>query len=137
MAADIPERQPNGVEPLCGGSDRAGRSTAVLTLLRGCSESPATLVARGASPGARIGTFRSRAGIVAERVENKEGKSLVMTAHAFTAAGQEHRFVIAALGVGEDADTKRRLRVLGTALALHDQLAELAASARRAGRIGG
>ncbi len=137
MAAEIPPRQPSGVEPLCGGGDRAGRVTAVLTLLSGCTDSPATLVKRGAAPDANFGMFRSRAGLVAERVESKGGKTLVMTAHAFRSAGQEQRFVIAAVGAGEDADTQRQLRVLGTALALHDELAELAEGVRRAGRLGG
>jgi hypothetical protein len=137
LAADIPRRQANGVEPLSGGGDRAGRFTAVLTVLRGSVESPSVLVSRGAAPGARVGTFRSRAGLVAERLEHKDGKTLVMTAHAFTAGTQPLRFVIAALGAGEDAETARRLRLLGTALALHDELASAVDGARLGGRLHG
>jgi hypothetical protein len=137
MAAEIPARQPNGVEPLCGGGDPAGRFSAVLTMLRGCTDAPDVLVARGAGPGAQVGTFRSRAGVVAERLEQKDGKTLVMAAHAFSAAGQPLRFVIAAVGAGEDAETQRRLRVLGTALSLQDELASAVDSARLVGRLHG
>ena len=137
LAAEVPGRQANGVEPLCAGGDRSGRFTAVLTILRGCEDPPAVLVGRGAGPGAQTGSFRSRTGLVAERMEWKDGKTLVMTAHAFSAGGHRHRFVIAALAAGQDAETQRRLRLLGSALALHDEMAGALHEARLGGRLHG
>jgi hypothetical protein len=137
LAAEVPGHPPNGVEPLSGGGDRGGKLTAVLTVLKDCADPPGVLVSRGAGPGAQFGAFHSRAGAVAERLETKQGKTLVMTAHAFTAGGQPQRFVIAALGAGTDAETQRCLRMLGTALVLHDELASALDGARLGGRLHG
>ncbi len=135
LAGTLPENQSKGLEPVCGAGDRAGRVTAVLTVAR-TSDPPATLVARGASGGAQLTTFRSRNGPGAERVEENGGLTTVTTAHAFAAAGGPLRFLIAARGPS-DPETVTRLRTLGVALSLIDEVDATIDRLRLGGRLTG
>jgi hypothetical protein len=132
LAAELPAAAPKGIQPLCGAGDRAGRLTAVLGFLSGISEAPAALLARGAGPGAAIGSFASRVGPVAERIERQNGKLVVSAVHAFTAAAVPYRFFVAALGPEGDGGVAAVLRTVASALSLADDLDRF-----RAGRLHG
>jgi hypothetical protein len=132
LATDLPARPRNGIEPLCGAGDRATGLTAVLGVLRGCSDPPHQLVARGAAAGARVTSFTSRSGPVGERVELRDGKTVVTTVHAFSAGAQPYRFFVAALGAGHDPAVQKVLRTIGSALSLAEDL-----DAIRRGRLHG
>jgi hypothetical protein len=130
-AGSLPPTGRGGIERLRGVGDRAGRFTAVLGVLRGCSEAPHQLLARSAAPGATISVFSSLAsgGPVAERIERRDGRTAVTTVHGFTAGGEAYRFFISAVGPSDSAadqpgfaDAGLLLRTLGTALALSDDL---------------
>jgi hypothetical protein len=120
LAAQLPARPRNGIDPLCGAGDRSGRSTAVLGFLRGVNDPPHVLITRGAAPGARVSSFGARSGPVAERVEQRDGKLIVTTIHAFSAGGEPYRFFIAALSA--DLGATQTLRTIGAALSLADDL---------------
>lgn len=121
-AATVPARGRNGIEPLCGVGDPTRRFTAVLGVLRGCAEPPHLLVERGAPPSAQISVFSSRVGAVAERVDRRDGRITVTTVHAVVAGGEPYRFLVAALGPGDERDALTTLRTLGAALSLADDL---------------
>jgi hypothetical protein len=136
LAGALPDGQPNGLQPVCGAGDRAGRWTAALVVVRGNSETPATLVARGASQGAEVITFQSRNGPVAERLEQDGARTTVTTAHAFTRGGELLRFLIAATGPS-DPEAVTLLRTLGVALSLTDEVDETIDRLRLGGRLTG
>ena len=121
-AATLPPAGRGGIERLRGVGDRDGRFTAVLGVLRDCSLAPHQLLERGAGPGATIAVFSSRAGAVAERVERRDGRLTVTTAHAFSAGGEPYRFLISAVGPADDPQSRTVLRTLGAALSLADDL---------------
>jgi hypothetical protein len=138
LAAQLPAAAPQGIQPLCGAGDRAGRLTAVLGFLRGVSESPETLLRRGAAAGALFASFRSRAGMVAERIERRggqggiDGKLVVSAVHAFTAGGAAYRFFLAAVGPAADPHAEQVLRTVASALSLANDLDHF-----RAGKLHG
>jgi len=144
LAAQLPAAAPQGIQPLCGAGDRAGRLTAVLGFLRGVSESPETLLRRGAAAGALFASFRSRAGMVAERIErhagqggqgcqgSEDGKLVVSAVHAFTAGGTAYRFFLAAVGPAADPHAEQVLRTVASALSLANDLDHF-----RAGKLHG
>jgi hypothetical protein len=121
MAGTLPGRQSNGLQPVCGAGDRAGRLTAVLVVANGQSDAPATMVGRGATEEAEVITFQSRHGQVAERLEETDGRTTVTTAHAFSSGGQPLRFLIAAQGPS-DSDAVTSLRTVGVALSLTQEV---------------
>jgi hypothetical protein len=123
-AAELPPG--NGpIQPLLGVGDRNGTFTAVLAVLRGHQDSRRQLLERSAAPGASIVVFRSRTGLVAERIERRDGRLTVTTAHTFTAAGEPYRFLILGVAHREPEDALAVLRTVGTALSLSDDLATL------------
>jgi hypothetical protein len=126
-AARLPPPARGGVERLCGVGDRDGGFTAVLGVLRGCALSPHQLLSHNAGPGATVTTFFSRTNgfPVAERIERRDGRLTVTTVHGFVAGGEDHRFLISAVGPGTavagDPDPRTVLRTLGSALALTEE----------------
>jgi hypothetical protein len=133
-AARLPPSGRGGVERLSGVGDREGRFTAVLGVLHGCGLSPHQLLAHNAAAGAAVTMFSSRTNgfPVAERIERRDGRLTVTTVHAFVAGGQDHRFLISAVGpataaTAGDPDPRTVLRTLGSALALTDETQPLRA----------
>ena len=124
-AADLPPRERNPIEALMGVGDWGGQFTAVLGLLRGFEAHPRELLTRNAAPGATTTLFSSRSGPVAERIERRNGRLTVTTAHAFSAAGEPYRFLISAVAREDSADARSVLRTVGTALSLADGLDSL------------
>ena len=129
-AATLPPKGRGPIEPLRGVGDKERRFTAVLGVLRGFTDAPHQLLERSAAPGARMTLFTSRSGPVAERIEDRDGRTTVTTAHAFSASGEPYRFLISA--VGPSGDSEQMLRTLGSALSLADDLDRL-----RMGRLNG
>jgi hypothetical protein len=137
LGTQLPDPPVPGLQPVCGGGDRAGRLTAVMGLVLGRDVPPEALAGRGAGPGARVNRFNSRNGAVAERVESAGGRVSVVTVHAFTAGGQAHRFLIAAQGLDEGPESHRALRTVGLALALADEMEGELDRLRTGGRLHG
>ena len=130
-AAELPASK-RAIEALLGVGDRSGQYTAVLGVLRGHADPPGQLLERSAAPGASIRVFQSRAGLVAERIERRDGRLTVTTAHAFAAGGEPYRFLILGVAHREADDALTVLRTIGSALSLSDDLSNL-----RRGRLHG
>jgi hypothetical protein len=137
LGTQLPDPPVVGLQPVCGGGDRAGRLTAVMGLVLDRDVPPEALAGRGAGAGGRVNRFNSRNGAVAERVEAAGGRVSVITVHAFTAGGQAHRFLINAQGPDEGPESRRALRIVGLALALADEMEGELDRLRTGGRLHG